>query len=382
MGKEGSNHIHQVIRMCPKRAKGWTSEEVAARWLRLMHGKHQIQGPEEPSSKEAIQRLAADTARIDVLRERLANLSWFMAQLSEPIARAANREDDCTGRFWEGRFKCRKLADDGSVLMAMTYVDLQSVRAGVADSPEESLFTSAYERIEAHKAKERLKAIGVHQVQAAPQSQSLGQPPSQANSLSDPPKPASTHGLIQSPFGPHSEGPSACVLEKELLPETAPRSPLSSLPSPFSPSSIASTSPSNPLPATGFGSLTTEQRAMVDLELAKANKAEWLCPIDIRCTREDGRPGVLPLTEEEYFEFLDCTGRLIRAGKAGSIPDHFLPILERFGLNTRHWVETVMNYEGWFWRIVGKVGAMMEEARKAGRHWFKGLGRARFAFCP
>jgi hypothetical protein len=121
---------------------------------------------------------------------------------------------------------------------------------------------------------------------------------------------------------------------------------------------------------------------MVDLELERAKKAEWLCPIDIRCAREDGRSGVLPLTEEEYFEFLDCTGRLMREGKAGSIPDHFVPILERLGLNTRHWVETVMNYGSWFWRMVGKVRAMMEAAGKANRHWFKGLGWSRFAFSP
>ena len=32
-------------------------------------------------------------------RERLADLSWYMRVLNERIAREANEEDECTGRF-------------------------------------------------------------------------------------------------------------------------------------------------------------------------------------------------------------------------------------------------------------------------------------------
>jgi hypothetical protein len=79
----------------------------------------------------------------------LSSLSWFLGRLNESIARRANQEDEVKGRFWESRFKCQALLDEAAVAAAMVYVDLNPIRARLADTPEASDFTSIQERIRA-----------------------------------------------------------------------------------------------------------------------------------------------------------------------------------------------------------------------------------------
>ena len=74
-----------------------------------------------------------------------------MRSLSEPIARMANKQDQCTGRFWEGRFKAQRIVDEAGLLACAMYVDLNPVRAAMTETPDQSPHTSAYDRIEADK---------------------------------------------------------------------------------------------------------------------------------------------------------------------------------------------------------------------------------------
>jgi REP element-mobilizing transposase RayT len=142
-----SNHVHVVAYVDPSVAWAWSPQEVARRWMRLFPVR--LNGDvDEESTRQRADALAGNAERIAICRERLASLSWFMRCLSEPIARRANREDACTGRFWEGRFRCQALLDDAVLVACMAYVDLNPIRAGMATSVEACEHTSVRWRIE------------------------------------------------------------------------------------------------------------------------------------------------------------------------------------------------------------------------------------------
>ncbi len=141
-----SNHIHLVLKAIPDEAIDWTEEEVVRRWLSLFRGPliaHRYLSGELTSQveKETISSL------IECWRQRLTDISWFMKCLNEPIARQANKEDRCTGHFWEARFHSKALLNEEAVLTAMAYVDLNPVRAGISETPENSEYTSIKERL-------------------------------------------------------------------------------------------------------------------------------------------------------------------------------------------------------------------------------------------
>jgi len=101
-----ANHIHLVLRTTPRLVKRLGSWEVARRWLRLYPGRRVLDGSCVEPTEEEVRALAADKEKIKTIRKRLSNISWFMAALSEHIARRANREDGCSGRFWNRPMSC------------------------------------------------------------------------------------------------------------------------------------------------------------------------------------------------------------------------------------------------------------------------------------
>jgi len=236
-----SNHYHVILHINTGRAKSWSDYEVVERWHQLFNGtvlsQKYLKNEGELSKVETL----VFQQVIDTWRSRLQDISWFMRILNEAIAREANAEDGCTGRFWEGRFKSQALLDEAALMACMAYVDLNPVRAGMARTPEASEHTSVKKRCD--KAAE-------------------------------------------------SKQPNHLNQQEKLL-------------YPF------------------VGNPKQDQPEGIQMKLS------------------------------DYLELVDCTGRVLRKNKRGSISTSADKILNRLDIDEDQWLEMTSNFEGCFSSFVG-----------------------------
>ena len=142
-----SNHYHIVLRVDQAQAESWSALEVIEHWSEFFTLPVLISRFTKGECTISAELKVVDEI-IEKWRVRLYDISWFMRLLNESIARESNREDNVTGRFWEGRFKSQALLDEQAVIACMAYVDLNPIRADMAKTPEQSDFTSIQERIQ------------------------------------------------------------------------------------------------------------------------------------------------------------------------------------------------------------------------------------------
>jgi len=141
-----SNHYHLVLRVNKDTAEDWSEQDIIERWQQLFKLPLLVERYVTGKTTSAAENEVAQSI-IQTWRSRLMDLSWYMRMLNEHLARKANAEDNCKGRFWEGRFKSQALLDEAAVLTCMSYVDLNPIRAAITDSLEKSDFTSIQQRI-------------------------------------------------------------------------------------------------------------------------------------------------------------------------------------------------------------------------------------------
>jgi REP element-mobilizing transposase RayT len=326
-----SNHFHVVLRVRPDLAHDLSDDEVAIRWRLLFPPRDEATGRRVEPAEHDLNMITSDPQRVVELRRRLASLSWFMRCLNEPIARAANREDNCSGRFWEGRFRSVALLDESAVLACSVYVDLNPIRAGIAETPEESEFTSACDRIRSLQANRCGSATPW-----APSAQAIDPPASPEQIPTDEP----------------------CLPDAWLCALTVDER-ASALP--------------------GAAGLTEQNVGRVDADCQSGEGMRERQPALKVLARASNR-GYLPIELESYLSLLDWTGRELRAGSRGTIPGRLSPILERLGLNDECWLETVSNFGRWFKRAAGGRNSLASAALRSGRRWFQGQRVAKTAF--
>ena len=313
------NHIHLVVRTRPDLVATWSDQEVVRRWWRVFPKRRKRDGSPQELRQKDVDVLLADADMVEKKRGRLSSLSWLMRCLKEWVARRANKEDECTGRFWEGRFKCQALVDDAAVLTCSMYVDLNPVRAKLAETPEESEYTSVKDRIDGQKLRKRTarnkKPRGRHHKDTRPGPDDWLCPILSEAEVRAARKPVQSQGEKGDKT---STGSDTCLDARSTTT-----------------SAITAATPS---------------------------------------------PSFLPMGVNDYLRLLDWTGRQIRDDKPGAIPTRLAPILDRLALTDETLLEALTQFGKSFRRCVGMGETVAAKAAEAGKHWFQGVNACRRTF--
>jgi hypothetical protein len=315
------NHLHVILRNRPDVVAAWSDQEVAVRWLRVFPGRRLDEHLADPTDVD-VQALANNRERMTTIRQRLSDISWFMRALCEPIARLANRQDECTGRFWEGRFKAQRIADEAGLLACAMYVDLNPIRAALAETPDQAIHSSAYDRIQGEK--------GVEIDSAA-------------------------FDLV------------AMTLEERAK-------------------EIRTTTPAQrKQKAKARGSRQRGRRVRRDSWLAPLPLNRRTLASNPEVSHSGVRAsdkGFLNLAWREYLELLRWTAAQGADFAQRNVPKKLVEILSSLGIQASMWRDLVWNYKKYFGRsgCAGSPAAMAADARRHNRSWYQGHRQASQCF--
>jgi REP element-mobilizing transposase RayT len=320
------NHFHEILRNRPDLVRKMSNYQVALRTCLLneLGMNLKVVGQERTPRQRAslrrkVEALMRDPKRLAKARAALSSISRYEQRLKGTIARLANVEDGVTGHFWSGRFESIPITNPEHLLVAMVYVDLNPVRAGAAETPEDSRYTSAYERIHGLKARlEWTEATANQDGLFTPEQRKAIEPFAENGEVRQ---------LLDDWLSPIDERREALPLSGMdwLEPMVDEGYELWQAPEP-----IASEAPRESQAA-------SDQPQQAPL----ANAVPDVAQLPPRASNK----GCLPMTVCEYLQVLDWTGRQIHPEKAGQIPADLPPILERMGISEpKSWFDTFTEY--------------------------------------
>ena len=117
------NHFHLLVKMIPEHR---FTDDVIQQRFEAFYGESRI----------------FSKGQIPYFRQKLSSLSEFMREIKVGFARYYNRRHDRRGYFWGDRFKS-VIVDKGETLVnCLAYIDLNPLRAGIVDRPEDYRWNS------------------------------------------------------------------------------------------------------------------------------------------------------------------------------------------------------------------------------------------------
>ena len=323
-----SNHFHLVLRSRPDAVKEWSDAAVARRWLMLCpERRDEKRRPLEPTEFE-INSIVNNKEKLATVRSRLSDISWWMRLLSQSIAQRANKEDGEIGKFWQARYRAVRLLDETAILACAAYVDLNPIRAEMAQTIEASDFTSAQKRLTALRSSvtalagrsaDRAEILqGKKGKRRAAKEAVAAVNRREINTLGEESRPEDKSGCIGRHLAP--------VALKERNGKPGP-----------------------------------------DLNLQGA-----------RCSNT----GFLPMSTTEYLALLEWTARQVRSDKSGATPKPFASVFERLGISPEAWNVLVGNFGRLFSVVAGKPTTVDSHNSRSGSHRYRTRPAARDLLAP
>ncbi len=318
-----ANHIHLILRSRPDVVQQWSNAEVARRWLMLCpERRDEKRRPLEPTEFE-INGIVNSKERLATVRCRLSDISWWMRLLSQNIAQRANKEDGEIGKFWQARYRAVRLLDETAVLACAAYVDLNPIRAAIAQTIESSDFTSAQKRL---------------------------------STLSSLMSDRSGQSTDQTVVAQGSKVEHRAVVMS--VPEVGRRG------------NRTRDEDSRP-----EDRLRSNSRHLAPVELKERGGETGPCmhKAGARCSNK----GFLPMSTAEYLTLLDWTARQVRSDKAGATPKQFASLFARLGISAEAWKELVGNFGRLFSVVAGQPATVDCHNSRSGSHRYRTRPAAR-----